>query len=72
MMGTIRSKCHTGTQAQLYNKQYIDPKIWVGSNALNATQGHRPSYTTSYIVIPNDGEDPSCLDEQGFRFTLSQ
>ena len=35
-------KWHTGTQAQLSNKQLI--------HALNATQGHKRSYQTSYNV----------------------
>ena len=32
-----------------------------GFSALNLTQGHKPSYTTSYILIPNDGDNPTWL-----------
>ena len=27
--------------------------------ALNATQGHKPIFSTSYISIPNYGDDPT-------------
>ena len=41
---------------------YIDSK-WLGqSNDLNATQGHKHSYTaTRYISIPNYGEQSGAL-----------
>ena len=29
----------------------------INPSALNVTQGHKPSYPTSYILIPNDGDD---------------
>ena len=30
----------------------------MGQSALNDSQGHKPSYQTSYMSIPNDGDDP--------------
>ena len=36
------------------------------SNVLNATEGHNPCYTTSYISIPNDWDTLTCLSKQGF------
>ena len=36
--------------------------INTGLQCFNATQGHKPSYPTSYISIPNDEDDPiDCL-----------
>ena len=35
------------------------------SQALNVTQGHKPSYPTSYKSIPNDG-DNLVISTQGF------
>ena len=34
-----------------YNMLYINPKLWGRSCALNAPQGNKPRYTTSYISI---------------------
>ena len=33
----------------------------INPSALNATQGHKPSYQTSYLSIPNNGDDPVLL-----------
>ena len=36
-------------------------------SALNATEGHKPSFPTSYISIPNDGDDPPGYINTGFQ-----
>ena len=33
-------------------------------STLNATQRQKPSYPTSYISIPNDGDDPTLQESQ--------
>ena len=57
--------CHTGTQAQLSNKLYLYRFQMMGTirpGYINtrfqcyAIQGHKPSYATNYILIPNDGD----------------
>jgi len=40
---------------QGYNPSYPTSSY---SSVLNATQGFNPSYPTSYILIPNDVDDP--------------
>ena len=40
----------------------IDPKCW-GQSTINATQVYKPSYTTSYILIPNDLDNPTWLHQ---------
>jgi len=37
-----------------------------GFKWFNATQGHTPSY----ISIPNDGDNPTCLSKQGFSLAI--
>ena len=53
-----RSSTLNVTQPLLSNKLYIHPKWWGRFRALNASQGHKPSYQTSYISIPNDWDNP--------------
>ena len=43
-----------------------------GFQCFNVTQGHKPSYTTSYISIPNDGDNPTCISKQGFRLAINK
>ena len=43
-----------------------------GFQCFNVTQGHKPSYTTSYISIPNNGDDSTCLSKQGFHLAINK
>ena len=47
-----------------------DVPTWLYFNTgfkwFNATQGHTPSY----ISIPNDGDNPTCLSKQGFSLAI--
>ena len=45
----------------------IKHTIYINPIALNATQGHKPSFSKSYISIPNDGDDPALNSTQGHK-----
>ena len=51
-----------------------DEPTWLyintGLQFFNATQEHKPNYTTSYISIPNDGDNSTCLSNQSFSLII--
>ena len=74
----IESQPHRDTSVANKQDIYIlipndgDDTTWLyintGFRCFNATQGHKPSYTTT--SIPNDEDDPMWLSKQGFRLAI--
>ena len=46
--------------------------INVGFQCYECYRGTQASYTTSYISIPNDGDDLTCSTKQGFRLAINK